>query len=120
MRRHSVYGGAQGRVGDARGVEFVHRPVILSAASRPEMSTGGTPTPGVVPQPASTTLPLPRSRLRGRNGPVCANVCASENGVPAASPRRAQSAGVISAVDGEPSPNPVSRAASSVDSSSSR
>ena len=40
------------------------------AASLPEMRAGGTPTPGVVPQPASTTLSSPRTRFLGRNGPV--------------------------------------------------
>ena len=75
-------------------------PVIRSAASRPEISTGGMPTPGVVPQPASTTLSSPRTRLRGRNGPVWANVWASgERGAGGQSRRAAQSAGVTSRDD---------------------
>ena len=69
-------------------------PVIRSAASRPDISAVGTPTPGTVDEPASTTLSMPRTVLAGRNGPVWPNVCASANGVPAAMPCRAQSAGV--------------------------
>ena len=69
---------------------------MRAAASLPEMSTVGTPTPGVVPQPASTTLSVPRTRLRGRNGPVWAKVWATENGLPAAWPCAAQSTGVTS------------------------
>ena len=69
-------------------------PVIRSAASRPEISAVGTPTPGTVPQPASTTLSVPRGMLPGRNGPLCRNECAKEKGVPATRPSRAQSAGV--------------------------
>ena len=61
-------------------------PVIRSAASRPDMSAVGTPTPGTVDDPASTTLSTPRTVLAGRNGPVWPNVCASANGVPAAMP----------------------------------
>ena len=45
-------------------------PMTRSAASRPEITTGGMPTPGVVPHPASTAFSTPRTRLRGRNGPV--------------------------------------------------
>src|SRR5436190_11100750 len=41
------------------------QPVMRSAASLPDSSTGGTPTPGVVPEPARTTLSRPRTRLRG-------------------------------------------------------
>jgi hypothetical protein len=61
-------------------------PVIRSAASRPETSAVGTPTPGTVEEPASTTFSMPRMVLAGRNGPVWPNVCASANGVPAAMP----------------------------------
>src|SRR5687767_10317729 len=61
-----------------------HRTAFIRwAASRPEISTGGTPTPGVVPAPANATLSAPRTTLRGRNGPVWAKVWARPNGVPA-------------------------------------
>lgn len=107
-------GGAQGGVGDTGGVEFAgaHRvppvvaaaarrgragppgsPVTRAAASLPEISTVGMPTPGVVPQPASTALAVPRTRLRGRNGPVWAKVWAAEKGLPAAWPWAVQSTG---------------------------
>ena len=56
------------------------------AASLPEISTIGTPTPGCVPEPVNTTFGSVGCRLPGRNGPVCANVCAAANGVPAAMP----------------------------------
>ena len=84
-----------GRVGLGRGWAPGSRgPVIRSAARRPETSAVGTPTPGTVPQPASTTLSTPRGRLPGRNGPLWPKECANENGVPATMPCRAQSAGV--------------------------
>src|SRR5581483_10127734 len=103
--------GAQRRVGDPGGVEFAGRhagtsavvrrarraapgsPVTRAAASLPEMIAVGTPTPGVVPQPARTAFSVPLTRLRGRNGPVWAKVCAAENGVPAPWPCAAQSSG---------------------------
>ena len=44
--------------------------MIRSAASRPDSSAVGTPTPGTVDDPASTTLSIPRTVLAGRNGPV--------------------------------------------------
>src|SRR5437764_589911 len=59
-------------------------PTTRSAASRPDISAVGTPTPGWVPQPASTTLSS--GMLPVRNGPVCANRWVAENGVPAARP----------------------------------
>ena len=52
----------------------------------PEISTIGTPTPGWVPEPTNTTLDSVGCRLPGRNGPVCEQVCAAANGVPAAMP----------------------------------
>ena len=55
----------------ARGV-----PVTRSAASRPEISAVGTPTPGTVPHPARTAFAVPRGRFPGRNGPVCGRECA--------------------------------------------
>ena len=55
------------------------------------------PTPGVVPVPAKKTPGRRRSRFGGRNGPVCAKLCARLNGVPAAMPWAAQSAGVTRA-----------------------
>ena len=61
-------------------------PVIRPAASLPEISTIGTPTPGWVPEPTKTTLDSVGCRLRGRNGPVWKKVCAAANGVPAAMP----------------------------------
>ncbi len=61
-------------------------PVMRSAASRPDNKAVGTPTPGTVDDPASTTLSMPRTVLAGRNGPVWPNVWASANGVPAAMP----------------------------------
>ena len=62
------------------------RPVIRSAANRPDSSAVGTPTPGTVDDPASTTLSMPRTVLAGRNGPVWPKVCANANGVPATMP----------------------------------
>ena len=59
-------------------------PVIRSAARRPEISTMGTPTPGVVPDPANTMFSP--HRFLGRNGPVCRNECAEANGEPSAMP----------------------------------
>jgi hypothetical protein len=89
------------------------------AASLPEMSTGGIPTPGVVPQPARTAFSSPRTRLRGRNGPVCASVWAAEKGVPAAWPAAAQSAGVTScATSSSAAGTSIPREASTVSSSS--
>ena len=56
-------------------------PVMRSAASRPLISTIGTPTPGCTEDPARTTFSGPRrGRVEGRNGPVCPKVCASANG----------------------------------------
>ena len=66
-------------------------PVTRSAASRPDSSAVGTPTPGTVEDPASTALSTPRTVLAG-NGLVWAKVCASANRVPG-HPRRAQSVG---------------------------
>ena len=83
------------------------QPVTRAAASFPEISTGGTPTPGVVPDPARTAFSSPRTRFPGRNGPVWANVCAAENGVPAAWPCAAQSAGVTSRRSSTDSEKPV-------------
>jgi hypothetical protein len=65
----------------------------LSAASRPEISTIGTPTPGTVPEPVNTSPGTRRSTLVGRNGPVWRNVWASENGVPRSIPAASQSSG---------------------------
>src|SRR5262245_20873387 len=45
-------------------------PLTLCAASFPEISTIGTPTPGCVPEPTKTTLDSSGWRLLGRNGPV--------------------------------------------------
>ena len=45
-------------------------PVTRSAASRPDSNAVGTPTPGTVEDPASTTLQMPRTVLAGLNGPV--------------------------------------------------
>ena len=103
-------GVAQGRIVHTGGVELganhvrplpicvatfrVAAPVIRSAASLPESRAVGTPTPGTVDDPASTTFSIPRTVLAGRNGPVWAKVCASANGVPAAIPCLAQSAGL--------------------------
>lgn len=39
--------------------------MIRAAASFPEISTIGTPTPGWVPEPTNTTLPRPGCRLPG-------------------------------------------------------
>ena len=41
-----------------------------SAASRPEITTIGTPEPGRVPLPANTTLRRCGWRIAGRNGPI--------------------------------------------------
>ena len=43
--------------------------MIRSAANRPDSKAVGTPTPGTVDDPASTTLSIPRTVLAGRNGP---------------------------------------------------
>ncbi|MBM7859910.1 hypothetical protein JOD27_003716 [Lentzea nigeriaca] len=95
-----------------------HRPAVTRwAASLPEMSTGGTPTPGVVPAPANATFSTPLTTLRGRNGPVCAKVCASPNGVPSALP---QSRGVTRCSSRIAAPNPSRPRFSSVATSSSR
>src|SRR5699024_11357621 len=91
---------------DPGGVEFRaggshHRPrpsvraTTRAAASLPETRTLGSPSPGVVPQPARNAFVMPGTVLRGRNGPVWAKVWASEKGVPWTMPSRAQSAGVI-------------------------
>ena len=77
-------GVAQRRVPDTRRVELgvdhgrltsevgwlACTPVMRSAASRPDMIAVGTPTPGTVEDPASTTLSTPRTVFAGRNGPV--------------------------------------------------
>ena len=67
-----------------RLVECRHRPSwsTRSAASRPEISTIGTPTPGTVLLPANTSPGARLSTLFGRNGPVWKNRCDSANGVP--------------------------------------
>ncbi|QGK69436.1 hypothetical protein GIY23_07780 [Allosaccharopolyspora coralli] len=96
------------------------QPVTRRAASFPDNRTVGTPTPGVVPEPASTTLSYPRTRLRGRNGPVWAKVCAAENGVPAACPDEAQSGGVTRRCTSTESAKPVKPRRSSTPNSSSR
>ena len=70
----------------SRGRRRAAAPVTRSAASRPDSSAVGTPTPGTVDEPASTTLSMPRTVLAGRNGPVWPKVWASANGVPAAIP----------------------------------
>ena len=70
------------------------RPTIRSAASLPETSTVGTPTPGVVEEPASTTLARPATMFFLRNGPVCRKTCEDENGLPSTIPRSAQVCGV--------------------------
>ena len=69
--------GDPGRVELARrGLRRRHRrrhaasPTMRCAASLPDTTTVGTPTPGVVPHPASTTFSTPRGRLPDRNGPV--------------------------------------------------
>ena len=67
---------------------------MRSAASRPDITAVGTPTPGTVDEPARITLSTPRTVFAGRNGPVWAKVCANAKGVPAAMPWRPQSAGV--------------------------
>src|SRR3712207_3121991 len=64
-----------------------------AAASLPEIRTMGTPTPGWVPEPVKTTLGRDGCRLPGRKGPVWVKLCAAANGVPAAMPWAAQSAG---------------------------
>ena len=48
----------------------------------------------MVPEPANTSPGTFLSTLDGRNGPVCAKVCASANGVPWAMPCACQSSGV--------------------------
>ena len=96
-------------------------PVIRSAASRPLISTIGTPTPGCTDDPARTTFSGPRrGRVEGRNGPVCPKVCASANGVPAAMPCAAQSSGVAISSTSIAPVSPVQPRASSVASTSSR
>ena len=42
---------------------------MRSAASRPDNSAVGTPTPGTVDEPASTTLSMPRTVLAGPERP---------------------------------------------------
>ena len=59
-----------------------------AAASLPDTSTIGTPTPGTVDDPTNTSPGTRRSTLRGRNGPVWRNVWASANGVPRSMPMR--------------------------------
>ena len=86
-------------------------PVTRSAASRPDIRAVGTPTPGTVDEPASTTLSMPRTVLAGRNGPVWPNVCASANGVPATMPCRAQSAGLTTCSSSASTPSCGSRSA---------
>lgn len=68
--------------GAHRSTPLPVRETTRAAASLPESRTVGNPTPGVVPQPASTAFAVPGTVLRGRNGPVCVKVCASEKGVP--------------------------------------
>ena len=94
------------------------RPVVLDDPDTTAALAGHDPTGlGVVPDPASTTLPSPRTRLPERKGPVWAKVCAAENGVPAARPWAAQSAGERRcSTTGSPSAMP--RAASTPNSSS--
>ena len=87
----------------------VTAPVTRSAASRPDIRAVGTPTPGTVDEPASTTLSMPRTVLAGRNGPVWPNVCASANGVPATMPCRAQSAGLTTCSSSASTPSCGSR-----------
>ena len=48
--------------------------MIRAAASFPEISTIGTPTPGWVPDPVKTTFGYAGCRLLGRNGPVGAMI----------------------------------------------
>lgn len=96
------------------------QPVTRRAASFPDSRTVGTPTPGVVPDPASTTFAYPGTRLRGRNGPVWAKVCAAENGVPAACPDAAQSRGVTRRCTSTESAKPVKPRRSRTPNSSSR
>ena len=84
------------------------------------MTAVGTPTPGTVDEPASTTLSTPRTVLAGRNGPVWPKVCASANGVPAAMPWAAQSSGVSSSSTSTAPDSPVQPRASIVVSTSSR
>src|SRR5438067_10217586 len=87
-----VLGQAPARDHRVDGGHLAH-PVTRCAASLPEMSTIGTPTPGWVPEPTKTTFDSPLWRVGGRNGPVWKSVCAAANGVPAAIPAAAQSAG---------------------------
>src|SRR6266540_6663086 len=94
-------------------------PVTRDAASLPEISTIGTPTPGCVPEPVNTTFGKVGCRLPGRNGPVCRNVCDDANGVPAAMPWAAQSAGVTTRSTSMPSRKPTYPRCSRVSISSS-
>ncbi len=63
------------------------------AASLPDTSTMGTPTPGSVDDPVNTSPGARRLTLFGRKGPVWKNVWASANGVPCCIPMRSQSVG---------------------------
>ena len=53
---------------------------MRSAASRPEISTGRHTDAGRGAATRQHDVVGPRTRLRGRNGPVCANMCAAANG----------------------------------------
>ena len=64
-----------------------------SAASLPDTSTIGTPTPGSVDEPVNTRPGTFFVTLFGRNGPVWKNVCARANGVPCSIPMSRQSCG---------------------------
>ena len=95
--------------------------MIRSAASRPLISTIGTPTPGCTDEPASTTFSGPRrGSVGGRNGPVWPKVCASANGVPAAMPCAAQVSGVSTCSTSIASVSPVQPRDSITASTSSR
>ena len=97
----------QRRVHDLCGVELpaprrtaAHRtapPRMRSAASRPEIKTIGTPTPGWVPEPTNTTLSKARlPAATARSAGTCAR---RRTACRAAMPRRAQSAGVVQPLD---------------------
>ena len=89
-----------------RQVPLPASPRIRSAASRPEISTIGTPTPGWVPGPGEHDVLAPAG-CAGRNGPVWPNECAAANGVPRSMPRAAQSSGVVTCSTSMPSPKPT-------------
>jgi hypothetical protein len=78
---------------------------MRSAASRPEISTIGTPTPGVVPEPAKTTFSP--QMFRGRNGPVCPKRVGRGERRPALHPSRLPVQGRRHRLDLDASPKPT-------------